>query len=76
MTRTIVCPLCIQWRCAVTHGTECPDDFCDYDHEQEPYWPDGSVATLTQQDWCDRCAQAVADYQAENDRERRLGGLA
>lgn len=63
----VVCPLCVQWRCAVTHKADCPDDMCEYDHEQEPYWPDGSVAVITQDEYCDSCEAAVAEYGARHD---------
>jgi hypothetical protein len=33
--------------------------------EYEPYWPDGSVAEITMQEPCERCAQALADYAEE-----------
>jgi aldehyde:ferredoxin oxidoreductase len=67
---TVVCPLCVQHRCVT-----CKRDFNDSEHfyqecfdtEYEPYWPDGSVAVITQQEWCDRCAQAVADMEADRD---------
>lgn len=60
----VVCPLCVQWRCAACKSDDWPG-CCDADEGAEPYWPDGSTATLTQKDWCARCAQAVADYQAD-----------
>lgn len=61
----VVCPLCVQWRCAVCKSDDWPE--CHgYDTESEAYWPDGSVATITQQGYCERCAQSVADYEAEH----------
>lgn len=68
MGGTIVCPLCVQWRCSSCRSNEWPN-CCDkaYEVEVEPYWPNGAVATLTQHHYCDRCAQALADYEANRD---------
>ncbi len=63
------CPLCVQWRCSACKSDDWPM-CCDEavtEPTAEPYWPDGSVAVLTQQEYCDRCAQAVADYYASSD---------
>jgi hypothetical protein len=60
-----ICPLCVQYRC-----TKCKRDFNDSDHfykkchdldDYEPYWPDGTIAVLTQDEICRSCNQAVAD---------------
>jgi hypothetical protein len=65
----MTCPLCVQWRCSVCKSADWPD-CCDWTTEAEPYWPDGTVAVITQSEWCDRCAQAVADYEAEHKQGR------
>lgn len=57
----VVCPYCVQWRCVVCHAT----DICDHDYTgagSEPYWPDGSVAELTQQVPCAPCEETLAAY--------------
>jgi hypothetical protein len=58
----IVCPLCVQWRCKVCKSDEWPMCCEPYGADSEPYWPDGSVAVLTQDNYCERCDQAMADY--------------
>jgi hypothetical protein len=60
----IVCPLCVQWRCERCKSHDWPD-CCDWQTEAEPYWPDGSVATLTQNDYCEPCATALAQYEQD-----------
>lgn len=61
-----VCPLCVQWRCSQCKSQDWPV-CCEWTTEAEPFWPDGTVATITQQNYCDRCAQALADYEATKD---------
>lgn len=64
----VVCPLCVQWRCVVCKGDDFPS--CHgYEADMEPYWPDGTVATITQRDYCESCAQSVADYEAQHEGE-------
>lgn len=60
-TSDTVCPYCVQWRC-VDHKVDDCDNLCD---NFEPYWPDGSVATLTQDDACERCASTLRVMYAE-----------
>lgn len=73
--RSIVCPYCVNWRCAVSHEVPCPlheadtDCFSAAKGEMEPFWPDGSVAELTQREPCNRCAAALDDYKDEQHRE-------
>lgn len=64
-----VCSLCVQWRCAKYHDDPCPDSDMDCidQHGFEPYWPDGSVAVVTQTDPCPRCAESMATYYAEQE---------
>lgn len=61
------CNLCVQWRCAV-NGVDCPDALCDYKHEQEPYWPDGSVVPQVFDGNCGRCTEAMEHYFASVER--------
>ena len=62
----VVCPYCVQWRCAKCKATDqCDCEFAP-DYKMEPYWPDGSVAIITQNDTCARCKQSLADYYAEH----------
>lgn len=62
----VVCPYCVQWRCAECGSDEWP--LCNDDHDAtEPYWPDGSVAVLTQNEPCERCEQSIADYMAQSE---------
>lgn len=60
-TAQVVCPLCVQWLCC------CGDWACNGDCTPQstlgPVLPDGSPATLTQDNYCDRCTQALADYE-------------
>lgn len=63
MSGTIVCPLCVQYRCVTCKQDDCYGE-CGTDQEFEPYWPDGSVAVLTQDDYCERCQQSMDDYLA------------
>lgn len=61
----VVCPLCVQWRCAACKSDDWPM-CCDkaYDNDgSEPYRPDGSVAVLTQDEYCESCQQAMDQYQ-------------
>lgn len=64
--KTIVCPLCVQWRCVFCKSPDCDGDCEDGRQGFEPYWPDGSVAEITQREYCDNCAAALADYEREN----------
>lgn len=63
----VTCPLCVQWRCA-----KCKSDLWPQccgggwtDADSEPYWPDGTVAELTQNEWCDFCTRAVSQMYKE-----------
>jgi hypothetical protein len=60
----IVCPYCVQYRCAVCKSTQWPD--CEHwDAGCEPYWPDGSVAVLTQNTPCEPCQAMLLDYERD-----------
>lgn len=65
----VTCSYCVQWRCK-THPEAPLDSFdeCDpnFGCEMEPYWPDGSVATITEPDICARCAVTMERYHAEH----------
>lgn len=64
----MTCPLCVQWRCAECKSNEWPN-CCEkaYEVSAEPYWPDGSVAVITQQEYCESCQQALAEYEANKE---------
>lgn len=64
---TVVCPYCVQYRCVHCKQDQCPESCPGWpmSGEYEPYWPDGSVAEITMQEPCERCAQALADYAEE-----------
>lgn len=57
-----VCVLCVQWRCAGCKSHDWPD-CCEWTTDAEPYWPDGSVAVITSQEYCEPCAAALAAYE-------------
>lgn len=60
------CPLCVQWRCIECKSHDWPACCEDWSWGAEPYWPDGTVATVTQEDPCARCAEAVAQHEADH----------
>jgi hypothetical protein len=71
-------PNCAELRCSVCKSDDWPN-CCGWTTGAEPdcrgaaiapkpYWPDGTVAVITQDEWCDSCAQAVAHLQADADR--------
>lgn len=69
-----VCALCVQWRCAVCKShvwPECcghPDGPGGWLTESEPYWPDGTVATLTvTTGYCRHHTEIMASYRAERE---------
>lgn len=61
----MTCPLCVQWRCHMCHSTDWPE-CCEWTTDSEPYWPDGTVAVITQDDYCDTCTQALDDLRTEH----------
>jgi hypothetical protein len=63
----IVCPLCVQWRCSQCKSDHWPE-CCNFETDAEPFWPDGTVATITQDDYCRTCRDALNEY--ERDKER------
>lgn len=63
----IVCPYCVQWRCTAHQASDCWDCTHNGDGQFEPYWPDGTAATITQNDPCERCAVTLAAYEADKD---------
>ena len=68
----IVCPYCVQWRCSdckSSHFPNCCDPAMAQVIRAEPYWPDGSVATLTQNEACDSCNEAINEYIKAHDDE-------
>jgi hypothetical protein len=65
----VVCPLCVQWRCAVCKSNERPECCTPETHDFEPYWPDGTLAVLTQDEYCATCALAMEDYLAQSEHE-------
>lgn len=54
------CSYCVQWRCSVEE--EHDDLNCAWEHEWEPYWPDGSVAARVFDGICDTCQRAISEY--------------
>lgn len=66
----IVCPYCVQYRCAVCKSVTWPhcEGFEEYAHIDagcEPCWADGSTAVLTQDTPCARCEVMLRDYEAD-----------
>lgn len=60
----VVCAYCVQWRCAGCKSHEWPD-CCDHTTDAEPYWPDGTVATITTNEPCPPCAETLAQYEQD-----------
>lgn len=59
------CVNCVQWRCPVDGSHD--DLNCAWEHDWEPYWPDGSVVPRVFDGSCPRCAAAIAEYAARPD---------
>lgn len=60
----VVCPYCVQWRCACCKSMDWPTccDKAQITADAEPFWPNGTVAVLTQDETCPRCARAIDEY--------------
>jgi hypothetical protein len=66
MTERIVCPLCVQLRCERCKSDDWPE-CCAWTTDPEPYWPDGSVAVITQDEYCATCQEALDGYEADHE---------
>lgn len=70
MAERIICPLCVQWRCSLCKSKDWPNCCLDgesFEAEAEPYWPDGSIAILTQQNYCVSCQKALEEYERQKE---------
>lgn len=68
--RKVVCPLCVQWRCSECKSRDWPN-CCDkgWDIEAEAYWPDGTIAILTQREYCQPCQNTMDEYFRNREQE-------